>query len=262
MDSDDEITPDCIATLYKAMQETPVDFVAASYKGIAFDKTLISHYNAPPYPDLLITEGDNAVAKAVYLQKKKIPGCTWNKLYRVDFLRKNEIRCIPHHSFMEDTFFTFQVILKARSCRILSAITLLYYQRMGSTVAVYDGNAIPRRAIETYMEIAQLMRGYLPQYQGSGFYSRLALTVYSNAMCAAVLMYKSAEFARADKKREIAQLLKYPMRLREVLSVSQNYYHLPLYLISRVSNTDVKIFLVILLRGVRRLLLVMRNFLT
>ena len=50
---------------------------------------------------------------------------TWNKLYRTDFLRKNEVRCIPHY-LIDDPWFTYQVILRARSCRLLPDCTLFF----------------------------------------------------------------------------------------------------------------------------------------
>ncbi|MDR3329055.1 MAG: glycosyltransferase [Prevotellaceae bacterium] len=241
MDSDDEVVPDGIATLYKAMQETPVDFVVASYKGITLNGRSNPLFCAPPYPDMLVAGADNAVAKAYYLEKRRISIFTWNKLYSVDFLRKNKIRCIPHQ-LSEDVFFTFQVILKACSCRWLSAVTYLYYQRKESLTTRWRCcNAPPRRAIETLKEIVEIKRGYLPQYEGSELYAQMVQQGYIRAVMTAIRVYQSADYTRAEKKREIAQLLKYPVGLRKVARLSQKHYHLPRYLISKVPGVDAKI---------------------
>ena len=48
------------------------------------------------YDDVLVEEGDYAVAQYRYGQGKNIFVATWNKLYRTDFLRKNKICSVPH----------------------------------------------------------------------------------------------------------------------------------------------------------------------
>ena len=116
MDCDDVLIPECIELLYNKMQEHPVDFVAASF--VRRDLEGKVYPGGCQYEDTLITDGDYAVAKYRYGRGQNIFVATWNKLYRTDFLRKNEVRCIPHY-LIDDPWFTYQVILRARSCRLL-----------------------------------------------------------------------------------------------------------------------------------------------
>ena len=99
MDSDDEISPDCIQKLYDKMIETNVDVVSGSYSHITGDKK-------------------------IYFSWFHVP--VWNKLYNLQFLRENNIRAIPNH-LLEDVFFYVQVLATAKSYIIIPDITYYYY---------------------------------------------------------------------------------------------------------------------------------------
>ena len=120
MDSDDEIMPDCIQALYDAMTETPVDFIAASH--------IVVRDNQPIRESVLpnrILNGTYELWQYQSSAKQPIYIVTWNKLYRLKFLKNNHIRCAPHHR-NEDEIFTTQVWCEACSCRLLSNITYKY----------------------------------------------------------------------------------------------------------------------------------------
>jgi hypothetical protein len=62
--------------------------------------------------------------------KEKMVNClhpiyTWNRLYKISFLRNNSIRCIPH-DLHEDVYFTFQVAIKAKTYSVIPDVTYLY----------------------------------------------------------------------------------------------------------------------------------------
>ncbi len=123
MDSDDEITEDCIATLYSAMQETPVDFVAGSIDEVDDNGKLKKSR---------IYENHTFHSKFEFHKyqfarnhKKKLHVMLWNKLYDLSFLRKNNLKCIPYQK-NEDEVFSFQLYLKLNSCKLISANTYLY----------------------------------------------------------------------------------------------------------------------------------------
>ena len=58
---------------------------------------------------------------------------TWNKLYDINFLRKNKITCIPHHR-NEDTVFSFKLMLVATRVATISDMLYVYYLNESSTV--------------------------------------------------------------------------------------------------------------------------------
>lgn len=131
MDSDDEITPDCIQVLYDKMMEEKVDFVAASYRLVDSEGSVKSLYTYKP----LTIMGNLNIIKYQYdisHPSNKISITTWNKLYDVTFLKKNGIRCIENH-VNEDILFSNQIYLKACSCSLLDNITLNYLIRCDSS---------------------------------------------------------------------------------------------------------------------------------
>jgi hypothetical protein len=72
MDSDDEITPDCISILYEKMLETPVDFIAASCKAVTMDGQPGQLYSSVIYPDMLIRKTDYGVAKEYFKRRRPL----------------------------------------------------------------------------------------------------------------------------------------------------------------------------------------------
>ena len=121
MDSDDYIAPETIQHLYDVMLKENVDVVAASdYEDV--DGKIRRRYMLP----CDVERGDYAIAQWMEKTKFYFPIHTWNKLYNIDFLRNNDIRCIVGH-MVEDTWFTFQVVMKAKSIATISDYTYYYY---------------------------------------------------------------------------------------------------------------------------------------
>jgi glycosyltransferase involved in cell wall biosynthesis len=244
MDSDDEITPDCISVLYKAMMETPVDFVAAS------DKIIFSD-NKPEeiriYQDVLIDTSKFAVANAYYIEKIPIRVYTWNKLYNVSFLRENNIRCIPHH-LGEDVYFTFQVILNAGSCRLLANITYIYY------IGVFSSShwRTSLRWCKEVEELAGLLPKYAQTYKKCYFYPQLILRIYSNVLSDVVFIYDSKKISWNDKYFSIKQMIKYPLSLKEILTLNQSGPNFLRYLFSKIPSICFKILLLKFMKKLRQ----------
>jgi hypothetical protein len=154
MDSDDEITKDCIEILYNKMQENPVDFVVASHADI--QGGTIKEFR---YKDYVLKGNEKSVAQIYFLDKKDICITVWNKLYDIKFLRNNAIYCLKHLN--EDILFTFQVILKAKSCILISNITYLYYIMSGSLTDYYNNKRIKERddlLVRQNIEIIDFMK--------------------------------------------------------------------------------------------------------
>lgn len=137
MDSDDIISPDCIERLVGYMEETPVDFIASSRVRKTFDGRLIA--NDIYTPTIVHDEGELSVARFRYVHNNKILAEVWNKLYNVEFLKENNIRCIPC-VHVEDVSFSYQVNLVARSCRLVSDVTYTYHIYEGQSFAAFRNN--------------------------------------------------------------------------------------------------------------------------
>lgn len=131
MDSDDEITPNCIQLLYDKMMEEKVDVVIGSTQKITND-CIISKV----YDDLVIRDNYEILKNQYvdYTNKNYIYIMVWNKLYDISFIRKQNIRCIPNQ-LNEDNVFTTDFLFKASSCALISNITYNYYIISTSTTS-------------------------------------------------------------------------------------------------------------------------------
>lgn len=194
MDSDDEITPDCIEVLYKAMMKEPVDFVAGSYDKVDLDGKLIK--GGCYYKDILL-KGKYIIPESVYSRKIMISGITWNKLYSIAFLKKNNIRCIPHH-INEDGIFTPFVFYYASSCTLLSNITLTYYQRENSTEYNRFRNFSLRNAKE-YTEMVDAWKEILSFYVNTPIYGTYLAFIVGSISRTYLLLYQSNSISKDEK---------------------------------------------------------------
>jgi hypothetical protein len=241
MDSDDEITPDCISILYKAMLETPVDFVAASneYIYLRYDEKMVSR-RGYVYEDKLIKNDAFPAAKAYYLDGIFIKIYTWNKLYNLQFIKKNEIRCISDH-LNEDVYFNYQVILRAQSCRLLSDKTYLYYERENSTVTKqYTG--FTTRIGKQYDEIVRLKTIYAQNYKRCIFYPSLIRSNYHFTVCTAIKVYKSRKIPLDERYLYANNMLKYPISYKEALNLPDKPFHVPMLLINKIPVLSIRFF--------------------
>ena len=163
MDSDDEITPDCIQVLYDRMIECPVDFVAGSMCEVTNDSKTIDRV-------LMNTtrKGKFALSTYIYKDKKYFPIMLWNKLYNLKFLRINHIRCYDSH-LNEDDIFSLRLSYYVRSFSFTSKITLKYFRRDTSTTG--NINLInTERIIRQEKDIIVELNKYLDIYSGESIY--------------------------------------------------------------------------------------------
>ena len=171
MDCDDTIAPDCIERLHTAMRAHPVDFVAASFVREDTEGRLFGgcHYQATLIDGPL---GSHPVAVYRYGVGHEIAVPTWNKLYSVDFLRRNQIRCKEGH-FNEDPWFTYQVILCAGSCRLLPDVTLHYSCNPASVSGQSLSLGYSERIARQYVDIQKLKSCYIASWTENRLYRNL-----------------------------------------------------------------------------------------
>lgn len=129
MDSDDIIETETISKLCEVMIREKVDIVEGSYQVCSIDGNILRKQVLPPRKNA----EEFAICKWMKECRLYYDGYAWNKLYNLQFLRSNNIRCIQSHR-NEDVFFSFQVVLCAKSIVTLSDITYNYLMRPGSIV--------------------------------------------------------------------------------------------------------------------------------
>ena len=202
MDCDDVITTDCIEILCNKMQEHPVDFVAASFLRRDLAGTITPGCS---YPDIIIEGGENPVAEYRYGQGKEIFVAIWNKLYKVDFLRQNHVQCISYH-LNEDPWFTYQVMMYARSCQLISVCTLYYTINPVSITGLIATEGYSERTARQYVEIEKLKAELVSLYAAKSFYIGALVDIIWMGTYFAYRVLASKQLAK-DIKREFATSL-------------------------------------------------------
>ena len=127
LDSDDWMKSECLSILYNIAEARNAEVVcASSQKEYEGKEGLLSTYFQ--YEDNEWTH-DSAGAYAI-AQGNFLATTLWNKLFRLDFLKQNNIRTI--HRTCEDQWFTYTCWLYARRVVTLSKFTYCYNIRQNS----------------------------------------------------------------------------------------------------------------------------------
>lgn len=128
LDSDDWMSSDCLRLLYDKAESSGAEITYGSVDRINEDSGEIEW--SSKYDDSIINH--EAVGLYLFLQRKHIHIECWNKLFRMDFLRDNDIKCT--HRVMEDVVFEFRCNALARRFAFIPQVTMIYNIRNGSTL--------------------------------------------------------------------------------------------------------------------------------
>lgn len=128
LDSDDWMSTDCLRLLYDKAESSDAEITFGSVDRINEDSGEIEW--SSKYDDSIINH--EAVGLYLFLQRKHIHIECWNKLFRMDFIRDNDIKCT--HRVMEDVVFEFRCNALARRFAFIPQVTMIYNIRNGSTL--------------------------------------------------------------------------------------------------------------------------------
>ena len=128
LDSDDWMSTDCLRLLYDKAESSDAEITFGSVDRINEDSGEIEW--SSKYDDSIINH--EAVGLYLFLLRKHIHIECWNKLFRMDFLRDNDIKCT--HRVMEDVVFEFRCNMLAKCYAFIPQITMIYNIRNGSTL--------------------------------------------------------------------------------------------------------------------------------
>lgn len=198
MDSDDEITPDCITTLYRSMIEKKVDFIAASYCHIDDNGYM---YMKNEYPDMYVF-GKEELARLHICNKIRFSITVWNKLYDINFLKDNNIRCVSWH-LNEDVYFTITLLSKTGSCRLISQRTLFYYSRNTSIVGTSKFNYTDFYAKQD-CDIIDLIKKMIDSYGNKNNF--LIFYLISMIFTSFIKIINSNSISSQDKRKYIKKI--------------------------------------------------------
>ena len=138
LDSDDDITPDCIEKLVKAAQVYPdAEMVVGNYLKISNEGVVLRnemHFiideKVPP-----VIRSNEAIH--TYHYQRRIPVYAWNNLIKRSFIEKNCLLFKEEIAF-EDQLWMFYVVKYLSAVAVVRDITYHYYIRPGSITTASD----------------------------------------------------------------------------------------------------------------------------
>lgn len=128
MDGDDYLATNAIQLLYEASVNNLADIVMGNHQRVFPDGRIesTSHYKSG------LCVSDYAIAQWMSNnQTNYYPVATWNKLFKVSFLRDNGIRCVPWHR-QEDIYFALQTSFFVKTIVTIPEVTYYWVQVDGS----------------------------------------------------------------------------------------------------------------------------------
>lgn len=131
LDSDDDITPNCIELLVQNALETNAQLIIAQNRWInTFDHTT-KDFGFPTRSQEKIIIGNNLIFESYC--NGNFPVSSWNKLIKRNFILENKIYFIPG-LYAQDELWFFHLMEKTESLSIIDDITYNYYLHSDSVI--------------------------------------------------------------------------------------------------------------------------------
>lgn len=188
LDGDDTIAGNAISVLVNVLDGRDIDVVEASFQKLSNEgelletKDFVSDYYS----------GDLAICRWMEEYRMYYDGFPWNRLFNLEFLRSNNIRCFPNHR-NEDVFFSFKIVIYAKSFMTIPTITYNYYMRPGSTVhqkineyyfnqhiEIFDGRTDLMQALDQN-KIPKILNNYYMQHYFEWWMGTILRSDFSSA---------------------------------------------------------------------------------
>ena len=130
LDSDDEITPDCISNMVEIAEREQVEMVCGNVKTIRLEsKEEIKAFRLQNTKEK--TTGNTEIFESFIQGKFPVP--SWNKLILLDFLKKNNLY-FKEGLFAQDSLQSFETALVLNSVFFLQSDTYIYYLHQDSVI--------------------------------------------------------------------------------------------------------------------------------
>ena len=130
LDSDDEITPDCISNMVEIAEREQVEMVCGNVKTIRLEsKEEIKAFRLQNTKEK--TTGNTEIFESFVQGKFPVP--SWNKLILLDFLKKNKLY-FKEGLFAQDSLQSFETALVLNAVFFLKDDTYIYYLHQDSVI--------------------------------------------------------------------------------------------------------------------------------
>lgn len=215
LDGDDGISDNCIQLLYDYAIKYKTDFTTASHQIININGNKESFL----YKEQYINGIDKLASLHYNTHNGLIHTSMWNKLYRTEWLRKNNIKCTPG-IIHEEPDFIIQLISHTNSCYLLSQITYFYNHRINSATKKRR-SFIPLEEIENHMKSLSFRKLYALTFKTKSYFPALTLYLIKNSFNDAFL-YVSAKTYPSFDNNHLKQVLQFPFNIQDIFTFKYN----------------------------------------
>ncbi len=185
MDIDDDITENLIEDNIRLAREKDADILMFGFWYLSEDTGKRS--------DNKIDVGFSGDAESFfndYLIKtidSEMLNAPWNKLYKISFLKENNLKFLPKYPIYEDIYFNVNALKYAKNIVVNNELYYVYYvRRSGSAITRYvdDYFKIVSKFYESALEYSAMFRDNTRQIEAfSGFYVGLVTNNLKQISC-------------------------------------------------------------------------------
>lgn len=118
-DSDDALPEETLKKYAIYLNKDNPDLIVSSYQMNVMDGNEIADVRTVEVKDLWISSHDQFLKNLHGLMEKQLMYVIWNKVYKLDIIKKQSIR-FPHYSSCEDRLFNIQYYHFVETCQVLS----------------------------------------------------------------------------------------------------------------------------------------------
>ena len=135
LDSDDTIDPDILEKAAPVIKEHDVSVVIFGISEEYYDEKGGLKFIQRVYPpeDKLILDREDLRKEMIHLEEQTLYGYTSNKIYKVDLIRKRELR-FQNFKLYEDSIFNIEFFTEAQSAYIISSAPYHYAKRIENSL--------------------------------------------------------------------------------------------------------------------------------
>ncbi len=133
IDSDDIVSPFHIENLVTVAEKHRADLSICAFKKVNEKKDFSKHLFKRPLKDKTSVY-DNKEAVTQFLSQKKFEFSVWNKLYRLDIIKNNDLSFIEVCGYNEDSLFNYKYLKNCVLTVYSDYVSYFYVQRKSSLV--------------------------------------------------------------------------------------------------------------------------------
>lgn len=161
IDSDDEVRPDVYMRCLKRLQETGADIALYGVMSVWPDDGL-AKTDIPCCDQGTLSEGALTPLAVKWLSDHCLLNYAWNKVYRLDFLRQNELVFTPEGMPFEDIEFNLRCMQRSARFCFVDYVGYIYYRTRGTLLSKYKKTLVQGACI-----VSEAWRKYKEGVSGS-----------------------------------------------------------------------------------------------